>query len=67
MEIGSGAGRSEVVAMSDWDDDCIHWHGRVLTGGYKHWCYDWDDLPIDDTLEEFSYCTCPKESEAGDA
>ncbi len=29
-----------------------------LTGKYKHWCYDWDDLPIDETTSEWSGCNC---------
>lgn len=43
----------------DWVEDCLKWHGRVLTGNKCHWCYDWDDLPIDDTCEmEMECCTC---------
>ena len=48
--------------MTDWEEDCLHYHGQVLTGRYKHWCADWDDLPIDDTCPEFECCTCPKDS-----
>lgn len=40
-----------------WDADCRHWHGRVLTGRYKHWCAEWDGLPIDDTCPEWP-CGC---------
>ena len=44
----------------DWVEDCLKWHGRVLTGHKRHWCGDWDDLPIDDTcVMEMECCTCP--------
>ena len=35
----------------DWIEDCLHWWGKVLDGKNTHWCWDWDDLPIDDTCE----------------
>lgn len=41
-----------------WDEDCLHWMGMILTGDYKHYCPDWDDLPIDETCTEFGGCTC---------
>lgn len=44
-----------------WKVDCQKWHGRVLTGNYRHWCPDWDYLPVDDTCIEFECCTCKKE------
>lgn len=53
------------MTATDWEIDCLHWHGRILTGRYQHWCCDWDDLPIDDTCEEFKACTCPKQAEEG--
>jgi hypothetical protein len=43
-----------------WEEDCLKYHGRVLTGKYQHWCADWDDLPVDDTCAELQACTCPK-------
>lgn len=43
----------------------MHWHGRVLTGKFAHWCYDWDCLPVDDTVPEFAVCTCYKVGEDG--
>ena len=30
----------------------------VLNGKYKHFCYEWDGLEIDETCPEFAYCTC---------
>lgn len=29
-----------------------------LTGKYKHYCCEWDLLPIDETCEEFEACLC---------
>ena len=40
-----------------WQRDCMKWRGRVLTGKYCHWCYDWDELPIDETTPEWP-CSC---------
>ena len=36
----------------------MKWWGRVLDGHFAHWCYDWDDLPIDETCDEWDTCTC---------
>lgn len=46
--------------MTEFEEDCLRYHGRILTGLYKHFCPDWDDLPIDDTCAEYESCTCPK-------
>jgi hypothetical protein len=45
--------------IHQWMDDCLRWHGRVLTGGFRHYCPDWDFLPIDASVAEFGACTCP--------
>jgi hypothetical protein len=42
----------------DWNEDCLRWRGRVLTGKYKHWCNEWDGLPVDETTPEWPTCTC---------
>lgn len=42
----------------EWKEDCIHHHGKVLTGKYSHWCPEFDYLPIDETCIEFEYCLC---------
>jgi len=47
-----------ISPTSDWDADCIEWHGRVLTGPRAHWCGSFDDLPIDDTCGEAIVCLC---------
>jgi hypothetical protein len=40
-----------------WQRDCLHWHGIVLTGKYRHWCAQWDALPVDETCMEWP-CGC---------
>ena len=47
--------------MSNWDEfneDCMHHWGKVLTGEYRHFCTEFDYLPIDETVFEFMFCTC---------
>lgn len=43
-----------------WRADCMKWLGEVLDpdGAYAHWCADWDDLPVDSSMDEFNCCTC---------
>lgn len=41
-----------------WEKECEREHGRVLVGEHKHYCYDWDGLPIDETCKEWDSCTC---------
>jgi len=43
--------------MSQWEDDCRHWRGRVLVGDYAHYCQGWDWLPVDETTREWP-CEC---------
>ena len=43
--------------MNDWADDCLKWRGKILTGHYKHWCHEWDGLPVDETTPEWP-CGC---------
>lgn len=40
--------------MTDWLDKRY----ADLTGTYKHWCNDWDALPVDETCIEFTMCSC---------
>ena len=37
-----------------------------LTGKYKHWCPEWDYLPIDETCPEYSSCSCFNNTPAGE-
>lgn len=41
-----------------WCEDCYKWQGRLLVGEFAHWCFDWDFLPVDETVDEFTACTC---------
>lgn len=43
----------------DWIDDCFKFWGKTLTGNKAHWCPEFDDLPIDETCDEYDiFCTC---------
>ena len=42
----------------EWLECCLREVGHPLTGKYRHFCNDWDDLPIDETCPEFDGCTC---------
>jgi hypothetical protein len=44
-----------------FDEECLAMYGELLTGGHKHFCWEWDGLPIDDTMDEFECCLCYKE------
>ena len=46
-----------------WVRDCLMWRGKVLTGGSRHWCDEWDSLPIDDTCLEWP-CGCEPDLKA---
>lgn len=41
-----------------WHKDCATYHGRLLTGTHAHYCGSWDDLPVDETCQEFAACAC---------
>jgi len=45
-----------------WEEECKKWHGRELTGLRRHYCSEWDGLPVDETCDEFSVCICDLES-----
>ena len=47
--------------MSEFELDCMKTYGRVLTGKYKHYCAEWDYIPIDETFPEFEVCHCFKD------
>ena len=56
---------TETIAAPTWEEDSMRWWGRVLTGEHRHWCPDWDFLPIDETTTaEWECCTCRKDAEA---
>ena len=43
-----------------WIEDCMKWRKRILVGLYKHWCFGWDELPVDETCHEWP-CECATE------
>jgi hypothetical protein len=43
--------------LSDWEADCLQHWGQILTGAYAHWCSERDDLPIDESCDEWP-CGC---------
>lgn len=49
---------------TEFEEDCHHWRGRLLTGARAHWCPEWDDLPIDETCPEWP-CGCAVSSDEG--
>ena len=56
--VGTVMSEQLIEYSDDWKEDCIKFHEKVLTGPKSHWCPDWDYLPIDETCNEFDYCTC---------
>jgi len=46
-----------LMPRDSWTDDCLRFHGRLLTGRFRHWCGEWDDLPVDETCHEWP-CGC---------
>lgn len=49
--------------ISELDEESIKFYGRPLTGKYKHFCIEFDFLPIDEHCEEFKYCMCFEDEE----
>ena len=50
--------------MTELDEEAIKIYGEPLTGKYKHFCMEFDGLPIDEHSSEFAYCSCFEEDEA---
>jgi hypothetical protein len=44
--------------MTDLDQDAIDIYGEPLVGKYKHYCCEFDYLPIDEHCYEFKFCDC---------
>ena len=52
---GSKPARGSIL----WVEDCLRYWDTILVGDHRHWCPDWDYLPIDETCEvEYDCCTC---------
>ena len=43
--------------MTEWESECLHWRGQILRGKFKHYCGDYDGLPVDETCDEWP-CNC---------
>lgn len=52
-----GDTKSASVYSSEWITDCQKHRGKILTGKYAHWCYEYDGLPVDETCPEWR-CGC---------
>lgn len=48
--------------MTDLDEDSIAIYGDILSGKYKHYCCEFDYLPIDEHCFEFKFCMCFEDS-----
>lgn len=38
-------------------------HGSYSTAPYLHWCYEWDEMPLDSSCIEFFCCGCYTEKD----
>lgn len=48
--------------MTEFEKACIEERGRILTGKFAHFCFDWDEMTVDETTPcEFESCHCPIE------
>ena len=52
------------VISKKWEGDSLQWRGAVLTGIHRHWCPDWDFLPLDETSPEWP-CACYQKNRPG--
>ena len=49
--------------MTELDEESIAIRGHILTGKYKHWCNEFDGLPVDENCFEFKFCLCFEQSD----
>jgi hypothetical protein len=47
----------------EWEAACLRWRGRILTGKGRHYCPEWDYLPVDETTMEWSTCICGRNAD----
>lgn len=47
-----------LIEVSDWEQACLRWRKRILTGDFAHSCPNWDGLPIDETCKNEWPCGC---------
>lgn len=44
--------------LDSFEATSLRYRGRVLGGDWRHCCFDWDELPIDEHDDEIGCCTC---------
>ena len=49
--------------MTEFEQDCLQIYGKILEGKHKHYCPEFDYLPIDETCTEYQFCMCEFEDE----
>ena len=49
---------SNLINSLEWKKICISERGKVLTGKYSHYCYEWVGATVDETCGEFDCCMC---------
>lgn len=45
-----------------WNLVSLRYRGAILTGIFRHYCCEWDFLPIDESDEEINCCLCFEEN-----
>lgn len=53
----SEQGTSPVGQTEEFKRDSLRERGRILSGRFAHYCYDWDFLTVDETCVEAVSCT----------
>ena len=46
------------VTMDELDKESLKTRGHTLAGKYRHWCNEFDGLPVDESCFEFKFCLC---------
>lgn len=46
------------MSSKEFNKEARKTHGRDLHGPDRHWCHDWDSMPIDATCSEYDCCSC---------
>lgn len=50
--------RSNLVASADWIAESKRGATKPLAGIFSHWCAEWDEMPVDETVPEIECCYC---------
>lgn len=49
--------------LDELDEESMKIRGHILTGKYRHWCNEFDGLPVDEKCSEFKFCLCFEDSQ----